>query len=165
MESVTKLLAEQRELAPEARDDSLSDNDSDNETNSELDETNSDEQSDLDLDEMDVESLMDVESEDENNAYQDFERDGDAAMADSGTETSSLDTPMVDDNTEDVESFADEADMPGARLRTCLNRLQQLHQDKIHANLLPSWPFADHLEFEFVKWMVENDVSQTAVTN
>lgn len=26
----------------------------------------------------------------------------------------------------------------------------------------PAWPFADWLEFEFVKWLVENDISQGA---
>jgi hypothetical protein len=50
----------------------------------------------------------------------------------------------------------------GTRLRPCLTTLDKLHQQKIATGEAPAWPFADYLEFEFVKWMVDNDISQTA---
>lgn len=40
--------------------------------------------------------------------------------------------------------------------------LKRIYQERVAAGLSPDWPFADFLEFEFVKWMVVNDVSQTA---
>jgi hypothetical protein len=50
----------------------------------------------------------------------------------------------------------------GARIRPCLSALQQIHQQKILAGEAPSWLFADYLEFEFVKWMVDHNISQGA---
>jgi hypothetical protein len=73
-----------------------------------------------------------------------------------------LDIPMFDVTTiNNGEAPTDKANTPGVRLGACLNCLEQLHQKKIQANLVPSWLFADYLEFKFVKWMVENNVSQT----
>lgn len=40
--------------------------------------------------------------------------------------------------------------------------LERLYLERVAAGLSPDWPFADFLEFEFVKWMVVNDISQTA---
>ncbi|CCO36287.1 hypothetical protein BN14_10419 [Rhizoctonia solani AG-1 IB] len=106
-----------------------------------------------DLDEMEVESLLGTEFESDNEAYQISEEDYDEVM----------DAPMSEDTSiGSGEALMDETNIPGARLATCLNRLEQLHQEKVWTNLVPSWPFVDYLEFEFVKWMVENDVSQTA---
>ncbi|CAE6475454.1 unnamed protein product [Rhizoctonia solani] len=50
----------------------------------------------------------------------------------------------------------------GTPLRHCQPVLERIHQERIAAGRAPDWPFADYLEFEFVKWMVVNDVSQTA---
>ncbi|CUA72116.1 hypothetical protein RSOLAG22IIIB_10097 [Rhizoctonia solani] len=50
----------------------------------------------------------------------------------------------------------------GNPLRWSQPALEQIHQERITAGCAPDWPFADYLEFEFVKWMVVNDISQTA---
>ncbi|KAG8747275.1 hypothetical protein FRC12_014116 [Ceratobasidium sp. 428] len=50
----------------------------------------------------------------------------------------------------------------GTPLRHCQPMLDKIYQDRVAAGRLPDWPFADFLEFEFVKWMVVNDISQTA---
>ncbi|KAG8794412.1 hypothetical protein FRC12_024650 [Ceratobasidium sp. 428] len=50
----------------------------------------------------------------------------------------------------------------GTPLRRCQPMLDKIYQDRVAADRLPDWPFADFLEFEFVKWMVVNDISQTA---
>ncbi|QRV84442.1 hypothetical protein RhiJN_12458 [Ceratobasidium sp. AG-Ba] len=50
----------------------------------------------------------------------------------------------------------------GAPLRRCEHILHKIHQQRIVAGVSPDWPFADYLEFEFVKWLVVNDISQTA---
>ncbi|KAB5588277.1 hypothetical protein CTheo_8281 [Ceratobasidium theobromae] len=50
----------------------------------------------------------------------------------------------------------------GTRLCPCLTTLDKLHQQKMCSGEVPAWPFTDYLEFEFVKWMVDNDISQTA---
>ncbi|KAG8730719.1 hypothetical protein FRC10_002397, partial [Ceratobasidium sp. 414] len=50
----------------------------------------------------------------------------------------------------------------GAPLRRYKPAIEKVYQERIAAGLLPDWPFADFLEFEFVKWMVVNDISQTA---
>jgi hypothetical protein len=49
---------------------------------------------------------------------------------------------------------------PGAPIASHLPALEQLHQKKMALGEAPSAPFADFLEFEFVKWMVERDISQ-----
>jgi hypothetical protein len=48
----------------------------------------------------------------------------------------------------------------GAPIGRCLPTLQKIHTEKIQQGLAPSAPFADYLEFQFVKWMVERDISQ-----
>lgn len=53
-----------------------------------------------------------------------------------------------------------EEDLPGAPLRSFMPALERLHQRKIALGEDPAMPFADYLEFEFVKWMVEHDISQ-----
>jgi hypothetical protein len=50
----------------------------------------------------------------------------------------------------------------GARVRPCLTTLDKIHKHKIQAGQAPAWLFADYLEFEFVKWMVDHDISQGA---
>ncbi|KAF8605584.1 hypothetical protein BDV93DRAFT_570162 [Ceratobasidium sp. AG-I] len=40
--------------------------------------------------------------------------------------------------------------------------LEKIFQDRVTDGRSPDWPFADYLEFEFVKWLVVNDISQTA---
>ncbi|KAG8733506.1 hypothetical protein FRC10_012318 [Ceratobasidium sp. 414] len=50
----------------------------------------------------------------------------------------------------------------GTPIRRCQPMLKKLHQARVAAGQSPDWPFADYLEFEFVKWMVVNDISQTA---
>ncbi|KAG8759585.1 hypothetical protein FRC12_009724 [Ceratobasidium sp. 428] len=50
----------------------------------------------------------------------------------------------------------------GTPIRRCQPMLKKLHRARIAAGQSPDWPFADYLEFEFVKWMVVNDISQTA---
>ncbi|KAJ1299410.1 hypothetical protein OPQ81_002640 [Rhizoctonia solani] len=60
------------------------------------------------------------------------------------------------------EPPATEADIPGAQLHTCMTELEWLHQIQVANGKQPAWPFVDYLEFEFVKWMVVNDISQTA---
>ncbi|KAG8720172.1 hypothetical protein FRC09_010014 [Ceratobasidium sp. 395] len=50
----------------------------------------------------------------------------------------------------------------GTPLRRCQPMLTKIHRARVAAGQSPDWPFADYLEFEFVKWMVVNDVSQTA---
>ncbi|EUC60634.1 hypothetical protein RSOL_356350, partial [Rhizoctonia solani AG-3 Rhs1AP] len=50
----------------------------------------------------------------------------------------------------------------GNPLRWSQPALERIHQERIAAGRAPDWPFADYLEFEFVKWMVVNDISQTA---
>jgi hypothetical protein len=67
-----------------------------------------------------------------------------------------LDAPLSDEIS-DIEM-----DLPGARLRTCISDLERLHQLQVANGKKPEWPFADYLEFEFVQWMVVNDISQTA---
>ncbi|KEP46797.1 hypothetical protein V565_181170 [Rhizoctonia solani 123E] len=65
----------------------------------------------------------------------------------------SVDTPDADHN----------CNAPwGNPLRWCQPELERIHQERIAAGRAPDWPFADYLEFEFVKWMVVNDISQTA---
>ncbi|KAF8600174.1 hypothetical protein BDV93DRAFT_559654 [Ceratobasidium sp. AG-I] len=49
---------------------------------------------------------------------------------------------------------------PGASIAPCVPALEQLRQKKIALGEAPAAPFADFLEFEFVKWMVERDISQ-----
>jgi hypothetical protein len=48
----------------------------------------------------------------------------------------------------------------GASIGECLPLLEQLHIRKIVLGQSPAAPFADWLEFEFVKWMIERDISQ-----
>ncbi|KAG8730682.1 hypothetical protein FRC10_002416, partial [Ceratobasidium sp. 414] len=48
----------------------------------------------------------------------------------------------------------------GAPIGEALPVLQRLHQEKLASGSAPAAPFADWLEFEFVKWMVERDISQ-----
>ncbi|KAG8730952.1 hypothetical protein FRC10_002161, partial [Ceratobasidium sp. 414] len=48
----------------------------------------------------------------------------------------------------------------GAPIGEALPMLQRLHQEKVASGSAPAAPFADWLEFEFVKWMVERDISQ-----
>ncbi|KDN34262.1 hypothetical protein RSAG8_12651, partial [Rhizoctonia solani AG-8 WAC10335] len=50
----------------------------------------------------------------------------------------------------------------GTPLSHCQPMLERIHQERVRAGHAPDWPFADYLEFEFVKWMVVNDISQTA---
>lgn len=50
----------------------------------------------------------------------------------------------------------------GTPLRRHQPALEKIYQERVAAGLSPDWPFADFLEFEFVKWMVVNDISQTA---
>ncbi|CCO35137.1 hypothetical protein BN14_09252 [Rhizoctonia solani AG-1 IB] len=145
----------------DAEDDGKSDDDSDRDGASEA--SSEDEKNDPDPDEMEVESLLGTELGSDNETYQMCEQDHDEVMDDNASMGPGWDVPMFDATTVDNgEAPTNEANTPGARLGACLNRLEQLHQKKIQANLVPSWPFADYLEFEFVKWMVENDISQTA---
>ena len=55
-----------------------------------------------------------------------------------------------------------EEDRPGAPLRSYIPVLERLHQKKLALGEDPATPFADYLEFEFVKWMVEQDISQSS---
>ncbi|KEP47459.1 hypothetical protein V565_154940, partial [Rhizoctonia solani 123E] len=48
----------------------------------------------------------------------------------------------------------------GASFGECLPALQELHLKKMALGQSPAEPFADWLEFEFVKWMIERDISQ-----
>jgi hypothetical protein len=48
----------------------------------------------------------------------------------------------------------------GSPLRPCLPMLQKIHNQKMGRMQPIAWPFADFLEFEFVKWMVNHDISQ-----
>lgn len=50
----------------------------------------------------------------------------------------------------------------GQPLRPCQTDLQKIQDSMIANGRAPAWPFADWLEFEFVKWLVENDISQGA---
>ncbi|KAG9118957.1 hypothetical protein FRC07_006257 [Ceratobasidium sp. 392] len=50
----------------------------------------------------------------------------------------------------------------GTPIRRCEPVLTRILRDRVAKGYSPDWPFADVLEFEFVKWMVVNDVSQTA---
>ncbi|KAG9120223.1 hypothetical protein FRC07_004366, partial [Ceratobasidium sp. 392] len=50
----------------------------------------------------------------------------------------------------------------GTPIRRCQPRLNQILRDRVASGRSPDWPFADVLEFEFVKWLVVNDISQTA---
>ena len=65
----------------------------------------------------------------------------------------SVDTPAANDIRDDPW---------GNPLRWTQPALERIHQERIAAGHAPDWPFADYLEFEFVKWMVVNDISQTA---
>ncbi|CEL54392.1 hypothetical protein RSOLAG1IB_11638 [Rhizoctonia solani AG-1 IB] len=122
-----------------------------------------DEKNNPDPNEMEVEMLLGTELGSNNKTYQICKQDHDEVMDDNMSMGPGWDVPMFDATTVDNgEAPTNKANTPGARLGACLNRLEQLHQKKIQANLVPSWPFADYLEFEFVKWMVENDISQTA---
>jgi hypothetical protein len=48
----------------------------------------------------------------------------------------------------------------GAPIDQCLPLLDRLHKEKLESGLTHAYPFADWMEFEFVKWMVERDISQ-----
>jgi hypothetical protein len=48
----------------------------------------------------------------------------------------------------------------GAPICHCLPVLDRIHQEQIACGRAPAAPFADYLEFEFAKWMVERDISQ-----
>ncbi|KAG8731164.1 hypothetical protein FRC11_004838, partial [Ceratobasidium sp. 423] len=130
------------------------------ETDSEDDDTDTDGQETTDPDEMEVESLLDAEFEDDAANFEDNENCG--STTDDVMSPSSDVTMAGIAHGDEQELFLEETYVPGARLRPCLNRLQQLHRQKVLANTLPSWPFSDYLEFEFVKWMVDNDISQGA---
>lgn len=71
-------------------------------------------------------------------------------------------TPLAGADAPPVQAMGEDTSEWGARLRPCLATLDRIHQQKIAAGQAPAWPFADYLEFEFVKWMVQNDISQTA---
>ncbi|EUC56746.1 hypothetical protein RSOL_193550 [Rhizoctonia solani AG-3 Rhs1AP] len=142
------------------------DDSSDSESNSESSSVDIEEE-DSDLENMEVESLLDVESEDDYDydyqAHLEFDQSHDSAVHNNIATSPTSDVDMMDASpTEDEDLPMDGSNMPGARIKRCLNQLEHLHQQKIHAELLPSWPFADYLEFQFVQWMVENDVSQGA---
>jgi hypothetical protein len=63
----------------------------------------------------------------------------------------------------DLDAAADSGESAwGTRLRPCLTMLDKIHKQKVRAGQAPAWPFADYLEFEFVKWMVDHDISQGA---
>ncbi|KAG9089283.1 hypothetical protein FRC06_001638, partial [Ceratobasidium sp. 370] len=73
---------------------------------------------------------------------------------------------LIVPNTE-IQYFADApenlANAPwGTPLRRYEPAIEKVYWEQVAAGLLPAWPFADFLEFEFVKWMVVNDISQTA---
>lgn len=56
-------------------------------------------------------------------------------------------------------------DLPGPKklgepIASCLLALEQLHQKEMALGEAPAAPFTDFLEFQFVKWMVEQDISQ-----
>ncbi|KAF8597204.1 hypothetical protein BDV93DRAFT_562525, partial [Ceratobasidium sp. AG-I] len=42
----------------------------------------------------------------------------------------------------------------GTPLRRCQPMLEKIFRDRVADGRSPDWPFADYLEFEFVKWMV-----------
>ncbi|KAG9122401.1 hypothetical protein FRC07_001227, partial [Ceratobasidium sp. 392] len=67
-------------------------------------------------------------------------------------------------NTNPEEHIGENLGLPGsqwgAAIGEALPLLQRLHQEKIASGSAPAAPFADWLEFEFVKWMVERDISQ-----
>ena len=46
-----------------------------------------------------------------------------------------------------------DANMPGAPIASCVPALERLHRKKIVLGEAPAAPFADFLEFEFVKWI------------
>ena len=61
------------------------------------------------------------------------------------------------------ESLGDnpaEPKKPGQPIASCVPALEQLRLKKIALGEASAAPFADFLEFEFVKWMVERDISQ-----
>ena len=112
-----------------------SDSDSDSDSNSEADSENSsvdtDGQENIDSDEMEVESLLDTESNDGYEAYPEFNQDYDLAVHNDIITSPTLDVAMVDvGQTGDQDLPMDESDMPGARLRQCLSQLEHLHQQK-----------------------------------
>ncbi|GAB1528223.1 hypothetical protein RhiTH_011415 [Rhizoctonia solani] len=112
---------------------------------------------------MEVELLLDVESEDGYKAYSPFDQLQDKNL--------SVDNNIAISPTSDVSMVKvgeakgqdlPESNVAGAHIRKCLNQLEHLRQQKVQAGILPACPFANHLEFQFVQWMVENDVSQGA---
>lgn len=156
MESVNDLLTRDSQLGADS--DSTGESDIESDVDSEEDEIG-------DPDEIEVESMLDMEFEDENITYQEDDEDlfEDALLGDHLVTSPTLDVSMegIGEGASD-QLPADELNKPGSRLRTCVNRLQQLHEEKVRTGRLPSWPFADYLEFEFVKWMVDHDISQGA---
>ncbi|KAG8703498.1 hypothetical protein FRC08_002802 [Ceratobasidium sp. 394] len=96
----------------------------------------------------------------------------DSSMADSstigipGAPLLEEDQTRADDsvNTSSDDNSSENGRLPGPRwgapIGEALPLLQRLHQEKMAAGSAPAAPFADWLEFEFVKWMVERDISQ-----
>ncbi|KAG9077897.1 hypothetical protein FRC06_008645, partial [Ceratobasidium sp. 370] len=71
---------------------------------------------------------------------------------------------LVDDLIDNLVSDVPANDVPA---ETSAERLDNVlaapaNAAWVAAGQSPDWPFADYLEFEFVKWMVVNDISQTA---
>ncbi|GAB1520445.1 hypothetical protein RhiTH_003520 [Rhizoctonia solani] len=143
------------------QDNGNTDSDSNSKSDLETASVDTNGQHNIDLDEIEVELLLDIESKDGYEAYLEFGEDH-LALDDNIAMSPTPDTDMMDIGQTNKDLQMDELDMPGACLRQCLNRLEHLHQQKVHAAMLLAWPFADYLKFQFVQWLVKNDVSQGA---
>ncbi|QRV85193.1 hypothetical protein RhiJN_13211 [Ceratobasidium sp. AG-Ba] len=78
----------------------------------------------------------------------------------SATEISLDNTANSDSDQNSSSDSPEHIPQPGAPIGECLPLLHRLHQERTQAGLTPAHPFADWLEFEFVKWMIERDISQ-----
>ncbi|KAG9084030.1 hypothetical protein FRC06_004268, partial [Ceratobasidium sp. 370] len=113
-----------------------------------------------------------VEYESNHSPILELHRNADSSMAEiSGVEVPGV--PLLEGdqsradgsaNTDSEENSSENLHLPGpqwgAPIGEALPLLQRLHQEKVASGLAPAAPFADWLEFEFVKWMVERDISQ-----
>ncbi|KAG8698048.1 hypothetical protein FRC11_014670 [Ceratobasidium sp. 423] len=123
------------------------------ETGSDDNDSVTDRQTNTDPDEVEVELILDMGYyKDEDETHQEYDQDHNSVVDQNVTASPTSDVSMASvDYGESQELPVDETNMSRAHLRPCLNQLQQLHQQKMRANYLPSWPFADWPEFEFVK--------------
>ncbi|KAG9087059.1 hypothetical protein FRC07_012922, partial [Ceratobasidium sp. 392] len=75
-----------------------------------------------------------------------------------------LGNPLPEPETESAANIpADMANAAwGTPIRHCRPMLEKIYLDRVASGRSPNWPFPDFVEFEFVKWLVVNDISQTA---